>query len=253
MIATTSCHMSDHTEDYDKSYEGRHFYYSCHDGVLSTISRQEGIEGYPFGSVTPFCLDRQGRVVILVSDLAQHTKNILNDNKVSMTLAADAEKGSDVQAHARLTYIGQAKTIPQDELDQVKMRYVRYLPRAGQYFEAHSFTFYRIEMVKGRFIGGFGKIFWLEPDELLLDNPFDEAAEIDILNHMNEDHQQAMRQYLKNMYGIQTGKDNSLQMVGVDALGCDIRRDGRIHRIWFDKPVANSKEAREQLVQLAKS
>jgi len=245
--------MSTHSQDYDKSYEGRQLYFSQHDGVLSTISRQEGIEGYPFGSVAPFCLDRQGKPVILVSDLAQHTKNINENNRVSLTITADSDKKSDVQAHGRLTYIGQAGLVPEAELDAVKMRYIRYLPAAAQYFDGHSFHFYRIDMVKGRFIGGFGKIFWLEPEELLVDNPFDEAAELGIINHMNEDHQKSMRQYLLDAHKLQTGKDNTLQMVGVDALGCDIRRDGRIHRIWFKQPVTASSEAREQLVELARS
>ena len=51
-------------------------------GVLSTHSVQ--LQGYPFGSVVPFCLDKQGRVVVLISDLAQHTKNLKQDSRCSL-------------------------------------------------------------------------------------------------------------------------------------------------------------------------
>ena len=43
-------------------------------GILSTHSVEA--QGYPFGSVTPYCFDRKGRPVILISLIAQHTKNI---------------------------------------------------------------------------------------------------------------------------------------------------------------------------------
>jgi len=33
------------------------------------------VPGYPFGSVVPYCLDRQGRRVIHISRIAQHCKS----------------------------------------------------------------------------------------------------------------------------------------------------------------------------------
>jgi len=77
-------------------------------GVLSTISVD--IPGYPFGSVTPYCLDRMGRPVVYISPIAQHTKNIVADPRVSLTVI---ERGAsdDVQAHGRLTYIANARPV----------------------------------------------------------------------------------------------------------------------------------------------
>ena len=65
-------------------------------GVLSTLSKK--LDGYPFGSVTPFVLDHQARPVILISTLAEHTKNIAADPRVSL-LAHDTS--TDIQANAR--------------------------------------------------------------------------------------------------------------------------------------------------------
>ena len=58
------------------------------DGILSTHSLD--VPGYPFGSVTPYSLDKKGRPVILISDLAQHTKNIEANSKISLTITASS-------------------------------------------------------------------------------------------------------------------------------------------------------------------
>ena len=69
---------------------------SEYQGILSTISVEA--QGYPFGSVTPYCFDSQGRPVILISRIAQHTKNILADPKVSLiVMERDVD---DIQATA---------------------------------------------------------------------------------------------------------------------------------------------------------
>ncbi|HWN30853.1 MAG TPA: pyridoxamine 5'-phosphate oxidase family protein, partial [Burkholderiales bacterium] len=46
-------------------------------GMLATLSKKFG--GHPFGSITPYILDHDARPVILISTLAEHTKNIEND------------------------------------------------------------------------------------------------------------------------------------------------------------------------------
>ena len=60
----------------------RNLMLSEYQGVLSTHSLDA--PGYPFGSVAPYCLDRKGRPVILISNIAQHTKNLKANPKVSL-------------------------------------------------------------------------------------------------------------------------------------------------------------------------
>ena len=52
----------------------KELFHEMNSGVLSTISIDE--LGYPFGSITPFSLSHDGAPIILISDLAQHTKNL---------------------------------------------------------------------------------------------------------------------------------------------------------------------------------
>ena len=62
--------------------DARKFLYATHSGVLSTISAR--LEGYPFGSIAPFVLDHDGNPLILISTIAEHTKNIQADPRVSL-------------------------------------------------------------------------------------------------------------------------------------------------------------------------
>src|SRR6185436_4058344 len=104
-------------------------------GVLSTVSID--LPGYPFGSVTPYCTDRMCRPIIYISDIAQHTKNIVADSRVSLTVV---EKGAsdDVQAHGRVTCIADARQVESGDED-VRERYFRYFPSARQYEQTHGF------------------------------------------------------------------------------------------------------------------
>ncbi|MCY4337575.1 MAG: pyridoxamine 5'-phosphate oxidase family protein, partial [Gammaproteobacteria bacterium] len=107
---------------------------SEYQGILSTHSLEA--QGYPFGSVTPYCFDRQGRPVIQISRIAQHTKNILADPKVSLLVME--RNGDDVQANGRVTYLGQAQQVAPDDKDTIE-RYYRFFPDARDYHKTHDF------------------------------------------------------------------------------------------------------------------
>ena len=208
-------------------------------GVLSTISVD--LAGYPFGSVTPYCMDRMSRPVVYISHIAQHTKNIIADSRVSLTVI---QRGSsaDVQSQGRVTCIANAREVSQGD-DDVRERYFRYFPSARQYERTHDFAFFRLDPLRVRFIGGFGQIFWVEPGELMIANPFSAAEEALIINHMNRDHADALSRYVGGEPG---------QMAGIDAEGLDVlKADGKV-RIPFAAPVTSMEEARKTLVAMAK-
>ena len=101
--------------------QARSLLHSQCDGVLSTLSVD--MPGYPFGSITPFCLDGEGRTIILISTIAQHTRNIKADNKVS--LIAYDPLTDDSQASGRTTYLADAVL---NDNDAVAQRYYRFYP-----------------------------------------------------------------------------------------------------------------------------
>ena len=213
-------------------------------GVLATHSID--VEGYPFGSIAPYALDYDSQPAILISEIAQHTRNIKHDNKVSLTVFDPLAE--DPQAASRLTWIGDAESIDPSETD-IRERYLRYFPSAESYFETHDFSFYRIRLRRARFIGGFGQIFWIEPDSMLLKNPFGKA-ERGIVEHMNRDHQKALVHYCSI---LGRGAVETVTMTGIDSEGFDLLADNRKLRIDFDSPIHTPEEARAALVKLARA
>lgn len=161
-------------------------------GVLSTLSIDA--PGYPFGSVVPYCLDRRGCPVLLISRIAQHTKNIQANPKVSLIVTQG--EIDDIQSAARLTCLSDASRIREEDED-TPARYYRYFPNSQNYHKVHDFDFYRLELARARYIGGFGDIHWIDPAALLQPNPFTEEEERGMVRHMNEDHVEAMVHYCR--------------------------------------------------------
>lgn len=216
------------------------------DGVLSTISID--VEGYPFGSVTPYCLDADFVPNILISSIAQHTKNILANPKVSL-LISETHTKTNKQSLSRLTYIGDAQKVVDDE--DIKKRYLSYFPAAADYFKAHSFSFYRINPTRLRYIGGFGKIYWIEKEDLKLKNIFAIDDEQKIVSHMNQDHLHNLQAYTRFYLGLEVGEGDSLRMLGLDQFGFDLSLNEVKHRIDFKQPLEDASQARSVFVEMA--
>jgi putative heme iron utilization protein len=230
--------------------EARQFLRSTRTGILSTHSAKHA--GYPFGSVAPFVLDHAGNPIILISNIAEHTKNINTNAKVSLLVFAGAE---DLQANARLTLLGEAMLIDKSADSDLRARYLRYLPQAATYFDMHDFAFYRIQTTYVRYIGGFGKMSWLEADSITA--PANQLAEIesDILDHMNADHADSLLAYCKHFHDIEP---RQAEMIGIDCDGFDVHIQDdsgtlQILRFDFEAPVTNAQEARQALVAMSKA
>ncbi len=226
--------------------QARRLLLRAYHGVLSTHSVDA--PGYPFGSVAPYCLDRAGQPVILISRIAQHTKNIKSNPKVSLIVADDA--ADDVQAAARLTLLADAVRLA-DGCEAMAARYYEYFPRSRDYHATHDFDFYRLVLARARYIGGFGEIHWLQPRDVLRANPFTSAQELRIIRHMNEDHVEAMRRYCRQA-GVRLDQGLAPALAGLDAEGFHLRVGARIVRFEFSQPVSNMQEARAALVAMAR-
>ncbi len=210
---------------------------------------------YPFGSVAPFVLDHNCQPIILISNLAEHTKNIAANPKVSLLVFSGAE---DLQANARLTLLGEAVKIFKDKDADLRARYLRYLPQAAGYFDMHDFSFYRIHIHQARYIGGFGKMSWLTEADLFSGIMNAESAlasqESAIIAHMNADHTENLLHYCRHFHHVEAA---SAHMLGIDCDGFDINANvngvSAILRFNFEQPVYDAQSARTALVTMAKA
>ena len=221
--------------------EARRFLRSHHSGVLSTLSAS--LPGYPFGSIAPFVLDADCRPVILISALAEHTKNLAGDPRASLIVHGD----DDVQAGPRLTLVGDAARAADDPA--VQNRYLRYFPAAQDLLSLGDFSFWAIEPKRLLFIRGFGRIHWIEAAAFRPPENRLAAAEEEIVAHMNADHAAALVDYCRHHHQLTF---REVSMVGIDCDGFDVRANGRLLRIAFGEPVANAGKARAALVAMAR-
>lgn len=214
-------------------------------GVLSTLSVE--MTGYPFGSVVPYVLDAGGRPVILIADIAQHTRNIAADPRVSLLVLEHAE---DVQAAGRLTLLAEAQAVPLAESDTAE-RYYEYFPDSRDFHLTHGFRFVRLNPVRGRYIGGFGRIHWLPGEQVRRANPFAWAEQRSMIEHMNRDHVEAMRGYCR-LAGVNPPQGLEPALAGVDGEGFHLRLGARIVRVAFSQPVDAAAGVRAEMVALSR-
>lgn len=225
--------------------EARTLFYSKAFGILSTLSQK--LEGYPFGSVVPYCIDGEGMAVVLLSHIAEHTKNITHNNRCSITIVSGED---NIQSTTRLCVVGHMERLPNEEA-VVMERYFRHFPNSRRYIEL-NFFFYRLRPMAIRYIAGFGAVHWLEPSSFLIQNPFQEKGEERIVDHMNEDHHQDLIRYCEYYKKMIIASEDIVRMVSIDGLGFDVFVNTKKVRFNFEQPITNVAEARTAMVKLSK-
>jgi putative heme iron utilization protein len=240
--------MKEHIE------EAREFIKRERDGMLCTLSQR--LDGWPFGSIAPYALTASGEPLILISEIAEHTRNLRTDARASFLIQASHTK--DQQASARATVVGYAVPVSEPFLEDARRRYLEVVPGAASYFATHDFSFFAINVLEVRFIGGFGNIHWIDGGEMI-DRAA--AATLDALaphvtgicNHMNEDHQEAMIAYAKAF--AETEAD-AAKMIHVDRQGFDMiairNNQHKPLRLNFAEPVATPDEVRKAMVEMVR-
>ncbi len=233
--------------------DARRIYRTVFAGDMATLGRAKTpAAGYPFGSVTPYMLDHTGSPVIYTANVAEHTKNAFANGKASLMMR-QVERQHQIETGWRLTCVGDLIEVTGQDRERVAESYFRYYPEAKKYGKVHNFHFFRLHIVAARVIMGFGKISWVKPEDLVIASPFTREEENRIINHMNDDHLDAIKHYLHNM-GV-TVKDGLKppRMVSINQFGAVIDYHHHLYFVEYDNVAENTKAVREQLVALAKT
>ena len=211
-------------------------------GVLATQSLK--FPGYPYASSLPFCTDQRGRVVVLISHLAEHTQNADHDAKAGFLVSPLTR---DLQEQARVSMIGDIA--PVDDA-AMRSRYLRFFPEARQYLQIGGFRFFRLEPHSLRYIAGFGSIHTITAESYLAPDYPIADAEGDVIEHMNIDHAHNLFDYCSHAHGK---APESVEMIGIDCDGLDMRADAEVLRIEFASEVKDAGEARAELMKLVQA
>jgi putative heme iron utilization protein len=202
----------------------------------------------PYVSLVLVASDHAGNPLLLLSDLADHTKNLAADPRLALLF--DGTAGwRDPLAGPRASVLGRAEMC---EDPRLQARFVARHPGAAGYAGFADFHLYRVVVERARLVSGFGQIHWIDVHDLLFDAGGGTAlatAEAEILTRMNREHEDAVQLIAERLLD-QPG--DGWQLVGVDPEGADLRRDAGLARIAFDTPARDAEGARVELVRLTK-
>ncbi len=210
------------------------------------------LAGRPYVSLVATASAIDASPLLLLSDLAQHTRNLLADPRVSL-LFADPASQPDPLAGPRLSLLGRAERCDDE---RVAARFAARHPASAGYAGFADFHLYRVVIERGHLVAGFGRISWIEADDLRFGDDAGAlaAAEADILAHMNADHADALSLYAGRLLGRQGG---DWRVTGIDPEGLDLRRPveagGETARLDFAAPVLTPQAARRALIELVEA
>jgi heme iron utilization protein len=188
-----------------------HLLHQAATGTLATHSRQP--EGFPYPSILPFALDERHRPTILVSRLAEHTRNLQSDARAGFLVSHATD--DDVLNGQRLTVLGTFE--PMELSPAAVRRYLRYHPDAERYLALGDFSFWVMTPERMRYIGGFGAMGWLD------------GSELDPIKPLALEQEETLLTY----FDAHPERPAHLQLLGVDRYGADIRIGNTRNRFIF--------------------
>lgn len=222
--------------DSSPAWEARQLLRAARAGTLAT-----SLQGQPYASlVTPACAPDLS-LLLLLSDLSEHTRHLRAEPRCSV-LVAGAPESANPQTAPRVSVTGLAEVISDTAL---KARYLAIHPYASLYADFGDFALWRIRPLGGLYVGGFGRAARLRVADLAPDPAAVAAiaaAEAGIIAHCNADHPDALAAI--------AGSAEEWRMVAVDADGCDLAAGERVNRVRWSAPIADAGGVRDELVRL---
>lgn len=189
-------------------------------GALATHSREP--LGFPYPTLLPFAPDARHRPVILVSRLAEHTRNLIDDPRAGFLVSHGHEH--DVLNAPRATLIGRFVPVEAAAQEAAARRYLRYHADAERYLALGDFAFWTMEVARLRYIGGFGAMGWMD------------AADLDTLEPLAADEETELVRFFES----HPARPDALHLAGVDRYGADLITENRVRtRFIFEAPQTN--------------
>ncbi len=218
-------------------------------GTLCTIAVDP--EGYPYGSFVTLAFDG-GNPVFLISEMAEHTRNLRKDARASLLVA---EGGAvDPLANGRVTLIGPCTPVVEAG-DRARAAFLEAHPTASYYVDFRDFSFWRLKVESIRYIGGYGRMSWVSCDdwhEATPDPLAPHAAEV--IAHMNEDHRDALLSCAHKLSRARQASD--AWMTGIDRYGFEMSvkmpEGQRPVRLAFASPATSLEDARAAVIEVVK-
>ncbi len=235
------------TVDFNAGKLARSLLRRSRQGALATLMAGSGD---PYCSLVNVASHADGSPILLISRLALHTKNILDDSRVSLML--DERAAGDPLEGSRIMLAGRAEQAGEDQAaDILRRRYLAAHPSAEAFVNFKDFSFFRIRPLGAHLVAGFGRIVDLKPERFLTDISDAGAlleAEQGAIDHMNADHRETMNLYATKLLGAEPA---DWRCTGCDPDGIDLVAGTTTLRLGFPRRIVTPVALRHVLKELA--
>jgi len=239
----------------DAAGQARRLMRGCDRATLATAqagpedSDRPDVAGWPYPSLVLVACDQDGSPLLLLSNLAEHTRNLARDPRVGLLFDGTGGLAQPLTG-ARLSVLGRAARTDEP---RHRARFLRRHPDAAFYAGFADFAVYRVAVERAHLVAGFGRIHWLPKDALVLpETPLAlAAAEPDVLAVLNEAHAAALPDLVPLPPGA-AERGEGWTLTGLDPEGCDLRCGGYVARVDFDERTNDPESARVALAALVR-
>lgn len=187
-------------------------------------------KGWPYVSLVSVACAADASPLLLISTLADHTRNLADDDRASL-LFEEAGGLANPQAAPRVTLTGRLKPTGDEALAR---RFLARHPGAALYAGFADFGFYRMEVERAHYVGGFGTAKWFAAKAFLFDQGIARSIAVDeerMLRRLEGD--------LAEDLARAAGK--AAKPIAVDPEGIDLKRRNAFKRLNFIKPIKSGR------------
>lgn len=225
------------------SESARRFLFDHHHASLGTVMHEGGgahVERsgipQPYVSAVNMLASHEGCLLLQVSRLAQHSRNLLANSACSLLLMSPDRE--DFQQSPRLSVQGVAGEVP----SSLGSRYLRLFPHSRAYLDL-DFYFLSVEVKEARWIEGFARAHWLDGSAL---RPADDLSgwndqvELELIDQLTAE-------FSPTLQGVGLGE---AVFAAIDPWGLWLLREGQPRRLHFDLPAKHPSEVRATVAQM---
>jgi putative heme iron utilization protein len=219
-------------------------------GALGSLSE----DGHPWASLVGYASLEDGSPVLMVSNLAEHGRNLDRDPRASL-MVAHAKRELDQLAHGRVTLVGAVEATSGELEERARSAFLAAIPSANAYAGFGDFTLWVLRIDRVRWVGGYGRMDTVEATDYADAQPDPTApTAAAAIGHLNEDHADALLAMARALGGYPdalAARCSAIDRYGVD-LEVETPRGHAPTRVGFAEAVDRPDGLRAATVELAK-
>jgi putative heme iron utilization protein len=137
--------------------------------LATALARDDS--GRPYASLVLVAPAANGSPILLLSDLADHSRNLKRDARAALLFDGTAGL-DDPLTGPRASVLGLVSPVPdRAEAARLKAIFLTRQPGAAAYADFADFRVYRMAVESAHFVAGFGRIHWLSAAEIMAAAP----------------------------------------------------------------------------------